>query len=262
MNTRLLFLALLRDLRIELVCDVGSMNGADALAFRKRLPRATVIAWEPNPANLQGMRSDRRLVASGVELVAAAAADVDGSAPFFLVPADYPLDDARRGRSSLYPRDDPEQVLIPVPVPVPTQRLDGALAERGLTSARIALWIDTEGKAYEVIEGARKIAAQVQLLHVEVESTPCINARQRLYPDVNRLLVELGFEQLASDHSHCNPQFNAVYVRRDQSPESRRRISLCLRRARLRRGCVAVLRKLCPSCVHRLATLRDHLASR
>lgn len=260
LNTRLLFLALLRDLRIELVCDVGSMNGADALAFRKRLPRATLIAWEPNPENLQGMQSDRRLVAAGIELVAAAAADVDGSAPFFLVPTDDQPGNARRGMSSLYRRDDPQQHLVQVQVP--TRRLDGALAERELTSARIALWIDTEGKAYEVLEGARKIAAQVQLVHVEVESTPCINASQRLYPDVNRLLVELGFEQLASDHPHCNPQFNAVYVRREQSPDSRRRISLRLRMARLRRGCVAALRNLCPSCVRRLVTLRDHLASR
>jgi hypothetical protein len=38
LNTRLLFLALLRDLDIDVICDVGSMNGSDALAFRRRRP--------------------------------------------------------------------------------------------------------------------------------------------------------------------------------------------------------------------------------
>jgi FkbM family methyltransferase len=260
LNTRLLFLALLRDLRIDLVCDVGSMNGADALAFRKRLPRATVIAWEPNPANLRGMQSDRRLRTAGVELVAAAAADADGSAPFFVVPADGAPDNELRGKSSLYRRDDSAQPLIQIQVP--TRRLDASLAGRRRVPARIALWIDTEGKAYEVLEGTRNIALEVQLVHVEVESTPCISASQRLYPDVHRLLVELGFEQLASDHPHSNPQFNAVYVRSGQPPESRRQISWRLWVGRLRRGCAEALRHLCPGCARRLVGLRDSLAAR
>ena len=67
-NTKELFLALLPDLGIDLVCEVGSMNGDDALAFRARLPQTRIIALEPNPSNLQRMRADPRLAAAGIEV--------------------------------------------------------------------------------------------------------------------------------------------------------------------------------------------------
>ena len=84
-NTKELFLALLPDLGIDLVCEVGSMNGDDALAFRARLPQTRIIALEPNPSNLQRMRADPRLAAAGIEVVGAAASNADASAPFFVV---------------------------------------------------------------------------------------------------------------------------------------------------------------------------------
>ena len=42
LNTQLLFRALLRPLRIDTVCDVGSMDGMEARAFRALLPAADI----------------------------------------------------------------------------------------------------------------------------------------------------------------------------------------------------------------------------
>jgi FkbM family methyltransferase len=250
-NTRQLFLALLRDLRVDKVCDVGSMDGRDALAFRARLPGATVLALEPHPDNLARMCADVRLRRARIRVVAAAASDREGRSSFHLVdadPGDEPQARARRGMSSLHRRDT--GITTTKQVDVATITLDGLLRDGG---ARIGLWIDVEGHAYQVIEGMRRIAARVQLIHVELESQPCIASGQYLAGDVDRLLRELGFEELATDQPRSSPQFNAVYLRRGQPALLARRVAWQLWRARWRRRFVLALRQGCPGCFRRLA---------
>ena len=252
MNTRLLFLALLRDLEIDTVCDVGSMNGADAMAFRARLPNARVTAFEPNPENLREMEINARLQHSGVEIVSAAISNEDGVAPFFLVPAKYDHDDPHRGMSSLHSRS---YVSKQTQVEVHTLRLDTFLAPRCADDARVALWIDSEGYAFEVLDGARGIAEKIQMLHVEVESEPCINANQYLYSQVKSLLESLGLVQIAIDQPPERPQFNALFVRDGQSAKVCRHIRYRLVIARVRALCVRTLRAFCPACAKRLANM-------
>ena len=258
LNTRLLFLALLRDLDIDVICDVGSMNGSDALAFRRRRPGARVIAIEPNPENLRSMRNDARLGSAGIEVVAAAASNLDGIAQFFVLDADYLTANARRGMSSLRNRDGPAYAGAAVDVKV--LRLDSLLQGNIAAQARIALWIDSEGQACEVLEGMRDIAAQVQLLHVEVESQACISSDQRLYPEARAILEALGFEEIATDYPNTNPQFNAVYVRRGQSARCRRQIGRRVTWGRLRRRLIVGLYATCPACARRLYALRALVA--
>ena len=75
LSTRKLFARLLRTFEITTVCDVGSMDGADALFFRRQLPRAQILALEPNPSNYSLMRQDSRLRAGGIRLLPFAASE-------------------------------------------------------------------------------------------------------------------------------------------------------------------------------------------
>ena len=254
-NTRRLFARLLAQLRIEVVCDVGSMNGFDALMFGRAVPQATIYAFEPNPENFRLMETDARLKARDIQLVAAAAADRSGEAEFFLVDADYGRHDPRRGMSSLYRRADGWSKSEGV-VPVPTTRLDAFLAGRCAPDSGVALWIDVEGAAYQVIAGAAGIAKQTQLVHVEVETAPCIAAAQRLYPEVKALLQAQGFSELATDRAPSDLQFNALFTRGDLAPWERCRVSALLYQARLRYLLVAALGGLCPACLRRYQAIR------
>ena len=254
-NTRRLFSRLLPQLRIDVVCDVGSMNGLDALLFRRAVPAATVYAFEPNPENFRLMDADARLKARDIRLVAAAAAERCGEADFFLVEADYRRCDARRGMSSLYRRTEGESTSAGA-VSVPTTRLDAFLGSRIARGSRLALWIDVEGAAYQVIEGTAAIATQVQLLHVELETAPCIGATQRLYPEVKALLLQLGFSELATDRAPSELQFNALFARPETSAWRRCLVSVLLYRARLRFLLVEAVRRLCPACLRRYHAVR------
>ena len=121
---------------------------------------------------------------------------------------------------------------------------------------RLALWIDTEGKAYEVVEGARALAGQVYLLHAEVETSPCIGSGQILYPQVKSLVEQLGLAEVATDQAPSHLQFNALFVRRDLPAGMRIRLNICLVRARVRYLLARVVGWLCPACLRRYQAVR------
>lgn len=254
-NTQRLFTRLVRAIGISTICDVGSMNGAEALRFHRAAPTSRIYALEPNPSNYRLMRANPALQQCAIELLPLAASDCDGESDLFLVDADYSRQDATCGLSSLYARTG---LMHPstAAVRVRTTRLDSLLAGECGSGARLALWIDVEGKAYEVIEGMRGVAGSVQLLHVEVETEACIAAGQRLYPDVRALLRRLGFAELATDLHPTRTQFNALFVRRGLPALMLWRVGAALLYERGRYLAGNSLRQLCPACLRRYRALR------
>lgn len=226
-----LFQELLRVFRIDTVCDVGSRDGADSVRFRAVLPKARIVAFEPNPGNHDAMRSDQALVQAGIEVHPVAVAESDGVAQFFVVPADYTMAHPHRGLSSLYQR--PPEHYEQKPVSVRVTRLDTFFAHRS-PQERLALWIDVEGKACEVFEGADGILDSVHVIHVEVETAPIIAPGQRVYSDVQALLGARGFIEIASSKPSEIGQFNAVFVRRRLSAGLQLRVRWWLSVLRLR----------------------------
>jgi FkbM family methyltransferase len=254
-NTQRLFVKLLSSMRISTVCDIGSMDGADSLIFRDAVPESSIYAFEPNPENFRRMQTDRALQERSIEVVPLAATNYDGEAEFFLVEADYSRRESRRGLSSLYKRSD-DWSTPAGEVRVKATRLDTFLAAKCPPHSRLALWIDTEGKAYEVIEGTSDVVKQIHLLLVEVETEPCIGLNQRLYPEVKSLLHRLGFAELATDQPPSNLQFNALFVRSDLSAGKWFQINAWLALARLRYLLVGVIGRMCPACLRYLAMRR------
>jgi FkbM family methyltransferase len=198
------------------------MNGADAARCARAVPDARVFAFEPNPYNLAPMLADATLRELGVEVIGKAVAEKEISAPFHVLRADYSTVNHQRGRSSMYPAVVAAEHLEVVEVPV--VRLDAFLASRMDAGARLALWVDAEGMAYEVLAGASGVRESLHLVHVEVESVPCMNASQKLYPDVKRLLESWGLEEIAADGLAHFKQFNVVYVRAGLGM----RVALCI----------------------------------
>jgi FkbM family methyltransferase len=253
-NTRRLFCAVLRSFGADLVCDIGSMNGQDALLFKRRLPWSRVIAFEANPMNFERMRANSALAVGSVGVEPLAICERDGVADFFVVRADHPAQHARRGMSSLYRRAETDQ--IERVVQVPTARLDSYVSRHASDARRLALWIDVEGKAYEVLDGARGILARVQLIHVEVETRPLIGTDQKIYSEVRALLLESGFTEIASDHALTGGQFNVLYARLPAAPAARAALALDVRLATWRRRFTNLVYRFLPGRVRGLLANR------
>jgi FkbM family methyltransferase len=259
-DTRRLFTKLLRTFEVETVCDVGSMDGSDALRFRRALPSADVIALEPNPRNFVLMEADTRLQRARIRILPHAAADRDAEAPFFVVAAHYAAnrDLSRRGTSSLYQRS--AGMPLADVVRVRTVRLDGLLSAEGSHDRPIALWIDTEGMAFESVCGAAGVLDRTRMVHVEVETVPCIGAGQKLFPAVERLLLDAGFALLATDQPRTAIQLNALFVRADLLNAKRTEIRWHAAHAQLRRGVKRAVLPLFPRRVRRFLSRHANAA--
>lgn len=253
MNTGRAFVRLLPVLGIDTVCDIGSKDGADALRFRQRLPAAEVIAFEANPRNYAGMRADPALGAARIRIEPLAVCEHDGEADFFVVRAAPHGDHARRGMSSLYRRRETDE--LECVVRVGATRLDSWLGTRG-HGGHLALWIDVEGKAFEVIEGAQAVLSQVRLLHVEVETAPLIAAGQKTYTDIRARLAARGFVELATDFPATGRQFNSLWINAALPAAMRRAVARRLVQARWRRRLSNLVYHLLPGRV------RGYLAGR
>lgn len=230
-RTGWLFKRLLRTLRIDLVCDVGSMDGRDALACRAAAADARIYAFEIHPDNVRDMRADRVLVERRIELVPLAITDADGRADFYVVDALRP-GIWWRGMSSLHRRPDSPSFVTRT-VNVETARLDTFLSARQETGRSLALWLDVEGKAYEALQGARGVWKDLRLVHVEVETEPCIAPGQVLYLEVRALLQSIGLRELGIDRTWSG-QFNALFIDRDSLARFRWRVTAWLALAWLR----------------------------
>jgi len=255
-DTPRLFLKLLRTLEIDTVCDVGSMDGADALRFRRALPAADVIAFEPNPRNFELMAADEELARERVRILPFAVSDRDAEAPFFVVSARYArnVDVQRRGISSLHPPADGSSIAEVARVR--TVRLDGVLSERS-AAARIALWIDTEGMGFEAVAGATRVLARTQMLHIETETVRCIGPGQRLLPDIERIL-DPDFALLATDHPRDWSQLNALFVRKGPLHAHSAEIRSLLASERRRHRVTSAVRQLVPGRLRRFVSRNSH----
>ncbi len=260
LDTRHLFLKLLRTLEIDTVCDVGSLDGTDALRFRRMLPAAEVIAFEPNPRNFDLMAADQRLPRERIRILPFAVSDRDAEAPFFVVGARYArnLDVQRRGISSLHRPTDSSSIAEVAHVR--TVRLDDVLSKDS-SAARIALWIDTEGMGFEAVAGASRVLARTQILHIETETVPCIGAGQKLLPDIERIL-DANFVLLATDHPRDWSQLNALFVNKGSLRAQAAEIRALLASERLRHRVTSAVRPLLPGRLRRFLSRNAHAVRR
>ncbi len=214
-NTERIFLSLLRVHRCGVVCDIGSKDGTHAELFRQALPKSRVLAFEANPTNVQEIERAANLSSAGIELYPVAVSNTDGTSTFHVVTGpNERITDPRawRGMSSLRNRvEDSNAWWHGLPVrteEVSTVRLDSILiGVRGT----VALWIDVEGVAYEVLQGAEAVLNHVRVVHVEVETEPFWRD-QKVEMHVREFMEQRGFALVARGPSQ--PQRDLVFVQR------------------------------------------------
>lgn len=199
LGTKCLFNLLLKTLRPELVCDIGSMDGSDARRFRRQLPNAHIVAFEANSQNVRSMQEDKGILKDRIEIQHKAVWNRNGNLTFYVenISADGEIEDGRRGISSTRKRD--ENSLGNSEITVESVRLDTFIQNLDVLPESVALWIDVEGAAYEVLEGIEQIREKVKAIHVEVETKEFWKG-QRLKTDVEGLIKSMGFIILARGH--------------------------------------------------------------
>jgi len=210
------------------------MDGKESLRFRRAVPGAKILALEPNPNNYIAMLADETLRLRSISILPIAAGNRTATAPFYMVRAvnDESSDLLSRLTGTLIPRTTAVETIDTAEVQV--KRLDDILGNESPRSKPIALWIDAEGTAFEVLDGATGFLNDTVLIHVEVETDPFFGPEQRLLEDVSNLLSGAGFVMYATDQRQDSMQFNALFIREATLKSEFRRVLCRAWRARLR----------------------------
>jgi len=153
------------------------------------------IAIEANPVTFK----ERTAKAPHIQRMNVALDKQEGSANFYFFGKSM-----TPGNASLFERND-KKTRRKVTVPVTTLDKISENLDDG-----IALWIDVEGKAHEVLEGGIETLKKTKVLIVEVEQIPFWR-NQKLDTDVKKFLENQGFTFVDQDQEYPQ-QYNMVYV--------------------------------------------------
>lgn len=169
------------------VLDVGANIGQFSRAVLRRWPRATVLAFEPQPTASDALRKVVR-VEAGHAVYAVAIGAHDGEVDFH--PHEYHLSSSVLATTKSARLRFAWASELPT-VKVPIRRLDTILSARQL-AAPVVLKIDVQGYEYEVLVGARQVLQNVDAVVVE-QSFQAFYENQAHPRDVSNLLRRLGF---------------------------------------------------------------------
>lgn len=171
--------------------DIGAHIGYDTLAFASMYPERKVIAFEPNPVNLERIEANLSLnpeLAGRIQVMGVALADSNGDLAFQT--SDKVDDETSSGGHLGSIRPPLEEHIYAMAgfkeTVVPVRRLDDIAREQAW--GRIGLMkIDVEGAEHLVLEGAREILGRDHpVLCIEVHSIGCMLA-------VDAILGPLGY---------------------------------------------------------------------
>jgi FkbM family methyltransferase len=215
LDTKCLFVSLLKRLDCDLVLDIGSRDGKQAILFRDTLPEADVVAYEANPYNYRRILSGKTFLSKNINLHQSAVSNENGTATFHVSKADYSAPETitnNLGTSSLLSAKEWETAER---IEVLTERLDTLLSKPEMAkNKRTALWIDVEGAEYLVLEGIGEMAEKVVLVHVETALEP-LREGQKTLDEIKLLLGNYGLDPIGSNISSNQNWGDVVFCRRN-----------------------------------------------
>jgi FkbM family methyltransferase len=228
LKTKYAFHALLWLLNPDVVLDIGSMDGADSKRFRTLLKKSDIVAFEANPDNFSLINADDAISKNRIRVVNQLVSCKEGPQFFYIQRPDKTKLNSNRGTSSALPRT--ELGMLNEEVRINSVRLDSFLHNDYGKATKVAMWVDVEGFAYEVLESMQGSIGHIHLIHVEVETRECWPG-QKLESDVLQLLESMGYVLLA--HGKNDVQRDLVLVSKSwYNSNARGQIDRMLRIAR------------------------------
>jgi len=208
-------------LRPTVFFDIGAFDGGIAVAAKQRFPRLLVYSFEANPEIFALHKAT--VSAAGATYLNRAISDSVGPVKIYaprtlsryydkgVVLPGHINEPKTTGKTSLLLRNE-DAVYEEFNVDGTT--LDAFLAEEGFDVAeqRIVLWIDAEGAADKVLQGAEKALASSVAVLVEAENFEFWK-EQKDSAYITRELIAKGFIPVARDREYGDHQFNILFVK-------------------------------------------------
>lgn len=215
------FFEIVDDKKPQVFCDVGANRGEAGRRALAGNPDMNVFGFEANPKIHQMYASVN--IKAGVnwinKAISAQTGDLELYIPRVLARAfkngtlseQIVIEAEDTGKSSILRRDENAEYDI---VKVPTVTLDDYL-RMFAPDGRVALWIDVEGAASAVLDGAAETLNRTDVLVVEVEGF-AFWQDQTLVANIIDTLQRKGFIPVLRDREYEDAQFNIIFIRKDE----------------------------------------------
>ena len=212
-NTKSLFISLIKEIQSDLILDIGSRDGLDALFFKHSLPKSEVIAFEANPILFEKMISDEILVNNNIKILPYAVSNKSGTAKFHITDVDYSKNDTSdHGTSSLYIHPN---LTILKSVDVKTIRLDEYLNTINYQKYnKIAAWIDVEGLEFSVLQGIDGLRDRIKVIHIET-AKKAMRYGQKNLAEITQLLKKFSFEPIGTNIRSKDNWGDVVFISKE-----------------------------------------------
>lgn len=217
------FFGLISALRPSVFCDIGANDGSTSLAVRALAIDCSIFAFEANP-NIYAMHA-AAMEKTDIEWLNIAITDKRGCIPVFapktltqayidgkIVPANI-TEQENTGKTSLLLRNEEATYER---FDVAGLSLDAFFIEREIRmdARRAFLWIDVEGAALNVLNGAEAVLGATQAIFIETENFEFWKD-QKGCVDVIEHLYKKGFQPVARDREYGDAQFNILFIHKE-----------------------------------------------
>jgi FkbM family methyltransferase len=168
------------------IWDVGARAGEPTISYLKTMPRARVLAWEPDPIAVQELetqfKNEKR-----VKVIPLALTDFDGKDHLYLHGG---------GTNSLLPRAEGPVYYPPLRTSGKTIRVGTATADRHVEDfpddRPDILKLDTQGSELRALFGAFEILQTVKAIYCEVSFVPIYQGGP-MYHHIAQFVEDAGF---------------------------------------------------------------------
>ncbi|NEO52693.1 MAG: FkbM family methyltransferase [Okeania sp. SIO3B5] len=192
--------------------DIGSRDGSTSIAVKKGLPTVKCCAFEANINNYESFKERKEFNELSIDYKYLAISNHNGFADFH-IPTELNGQklDKNIGNSSLMISTHPSckyQVTR-----VECSKLDNFCLNNRINidkDQNLALWIDVEGAALQVLEGANKCLTQTSIILVEVEEYPHWTGAA-LADEITSKLISNNFIPVARDFEY-SMQYNLIFI--------------------------------------------------
>ena len=181
------------------IMEIGSLHGKDADELEKRFKTNNVTIFEAHHLLYENIKRDY----PNYKVYNLAISNIDKEIEFNCVKQG----DRRTGSSSVLDRKGIDYYKHKVMA----KRMDTFIKENDIKEIDV-LKIDVEGHSYELLEGFGDKLKIVKAMHIENEHKICWD-NQKLYADVERVLIEAGFYLVAIKAAF--PQTDSVWIKRE-----------------------------------------------
>ncbi|MEM0949198.1 MAG: FkbM family methyltransferase [Pseudomonadota bacterium] len=211
--------------------EIGAHEARASNRVAQALPETTCFAFEAD-RDVYDYFTSKGAIHAGVQYIYSAVSNRTGEVAFYKDVKVEPTAAAPfSGNNSVLRKPGDKEYTA---VNVPTTRLDdffqsGQGAAQTLESA--VLWIDAEGHAYDVLQGAPQVLNKTVGIYVEVEDYP-IWIEQKTAFDVFSLLDRFGFVPVTRD-VETPGQYNVLLLKRPMHLERSYRSRIAMYHAEL-----------------------------